>query len=89
MNKPIRLRTVKDIIGLWASPAECAIAVGREAGKAVRPHQPRDWAIRGRIPSHFQYPVVRAVNRLGVVELSVELMLKIHARRPTPRKEAA
>ena len=70
----LAVHTVADLIALWQSAAHCAVDVG------VNPHQPRDWAIRGRIPPEHWEAFTAAARRRGL-PVDFDLLARIHAAR--------
>lgn len=77
-------RSISEIIGLWASFADCAA----DLGKRYKEHQPRDWAKRGSLPSEHIAPLVRAAQAAGHKHITCELVADICAKQGA-RKRAA
>lgn len=73
MAKTKPLKTIRDIVELWPSHADCAAAV---LGDPDLSYRPRDWAARGRLPVEIIGDFVTAAHAIDR-RVTAELVLNI------------
>lgn len=71
--------TVAALVALWPSYEEMADDIG------AKPHQPRDWARRGRINARYVDAVVQAARARGFRRITHELIVRLNAGLPVGR----
>jgi hypothetical protein len=71
--------SIKALVALWPSHEEMAVDIG------AKPHQPRDWARRGRISAKYIDAVVRAARKRGYDRITHELIVRLNAGMPARR----
>lgn len=65
---------VTELIDKWPSRRALALEIGASEAQVHK------WARHGRIPSEWQYPVMRAAEARGIEGVDAEWILKIHQR---------
>ena len=68
------METFREVIDLWATPAEMASDIGEKPGTV------RQWRFRDKIPAEKWLPVAAAAQKKGFPQITFEALDEIAAR---------